>query len=923
MAKFTRTRGSSSVLVKLLLILGWSLALLGEGTLPVAIVSSAEGAQLLRQGSALPILARPGELLYPGDRLEGKAVVAVCRQSEQLVLSPDVTISKPATCVLPPLERDREAIGRGVARTRSVFLEEPSGESKNSPGRDAMPAQPFVSLVDRVTRAETLAQQGKPIEAADQYRALIADFPDAKALGTERLFVLEEEEIAKKEPAKSPQVVGKGKTYALLVGISDYENAQIRPLKYAHADALAAEQFLRSPRGGGLAPEDILLLTNEQATAGAIRNAFETLLMRTTPQDTVVILLAAHGAVVENPRSRSRGAFLVAYDSDPEDLNATGLSMSVVQKFIREDLAKTARVLAFIDACRSGTIGTIPDRSKLKINAALDSLAQTDSQLFLFTASRPGEISYEGRQYGGGHGAFSFFLLQGLNGAADFDANGRVNVNELVNYVQQKVAEATVDKQHPREAGTLDMNIGVSNLSKEGIDLGTFRPGDTQESSAARTITRTPSSQPVHTILFRQTVDLNEALSAGRILPDQPDNAFTALRQIKMERRLNRDQLLDVENRLKTALEDRNQKTILRYLRGDEMPMSKDDFAEAARTVNAAMQMNGETPALLSRLQFCEGRIAIFEKNYGEARKLLESALRLDPDAAYIYNALGTAYLEQADYGLAEKAFVEASHKAPYWAYPLHNLALTYSQRGEYEQALKAYDEAIRLSPQATYLVYNQGLIYLEINRQKEAEKQFRLAAEHWPERPEPLNALGVLRQRQGKLAEAEKLFRSSLERLRTYLAARQNLADLVAERGRTEEAFALWEENLKHDSSFVPSRLSVARHLASTGRQEESIAQYRVLVAQTPEFVSARLALAELLAASGQHEGAMDQLVECRRIQPGNALITLRQADLTSSSGNSAQAAEIYAAALREASDPGLRRKIRSKIEAIGAANR
>lgn len=60
----------------------------------------------------------------------------------------------------------------------------------------------------------------------------------------------------------------KGNTYAVVIGISDYPDLQ--PLQFADKDALLFYDFLRSPAGGELPPQNIKLLLNEEATAGGI-----------------------------------------------------------------------------------------------------------------------------------------------------------------------------------------------------------------------------------------------------------------------------------------------------------------------------------------------------------------------------------------------------------------------------------------------------------------------------------------------------------------------------------------------------------------------------------------------------------------------------------------------------------------------------
>ena len=66
--------------------------------------------------------------------------------------------------------------------------------------------------------------------------------------------------------------VAPGKTWALLVGISQYQKLPHDLwLQYPDADATAFSRFLASAQGGSVPAGQILVLTNEQATTAAVR----------------------------------------------------------------------------------------------------------------------------------------------------------------------------------------------------------------------------------------------------------------------------------------------------------------------------------------------------------------------------------------------------------------------------------------------------------------------------------------------------------------------------------------------------------------------------------------------------------------------------------------------------------------------------
>jgi uncharacterized caspase-like protein len=252
-----------------------------------------------------------------------------------------------------------------------------------------------------------------------------------------------------------------GKTFALVVGISKYQKLpQDLWLQYPDADARAFAQHLASGRGGAVPPDQMLLLTNEQATTAAIRDAFRTFLKRPGRNDTVFILLAGHGTV------DSKGAYILTYDSNPENLSGTAITMNEVQSLVENEVSTAGHVVLLADVCRAATIGTL---KTAELGAVVQKLGEAQGEMLGLMAARPRELSLEGPEFGGGHGAFTYSVLKGLDGAADENHDGFVTAGELIDFVTKDVPGRTRDKQHPRDFGNMDDATKLSDLSKPGI----------------------------------------------------------------------------------------------------------------------------------------------------------------------------------------------------------------------------------------------------------------------------------------------------------------------------------------------------------------------------------------------------------------------------------------------------------------------
>ncbi|MEO5926758.1 MAG: tetratricopeptide repeat protein [Bryobacteraceae bacterium] len=899
---------------------------------PVGLVLSAGGSQLLRSDAETPLSARSGDLLFAGDGLRtsgnaasflfcpGKTLETLSSAGEvrldtskTKVKSGTISGQPARACTLPKTLRVAAASQQhyGVTMTRGV-----AGEIRPTP-RAALSAEIIAELTGfdgalaanpndqaaLVGAATVFENRNLPANALEMYYRLRTQWPDAAWLKS-KIFDLEQTAAIQSAAIEAPPG---GQTYALVIGVSKYQRPELS-LQYAHSDATTFSQLLSSPRGGGVPAANILLLTDEKATTAAVRNGFQDFLKRrATKNDTVIILIAGHGTV-ETPGNRN--AYILTHDSDPQDLASTALPMGELQSLFEEQLKKVGKVLLFVDVCKAGTIGSIQSTG---INSNVQQLGDIEGDLFGLLASRPREVSFEGPEFGGGHGAFSYFVLKGMEGAADKDGNKTVTASELIDYVSKQVPEATNSKQHPREFGVYDNGMRLAEVDKPGINLARTPPMIDVRTGEPLYLAQA-SQQPITGQAAQDLETFNQAIAAGRILPGEPNNAFDALRPLAFT--FTPQRYLETQNQLRIALENAAQKVLLKYLQGDQAPPVREDFVLAARYMEAARTLTRESLYLEARDNFFQGRALLFDKRYTDAVPLLEQAVRLDPGAAYSYNALGISYLEQARFTEAIPAFRDAANRAQHWSYPLHNLALSYVETGDYQNAIRAYQKAIDLTPEYSYLPYNLGLVYQRLNRSKDAEKSYRKAIAIAPDSAEAYNALGTLKAAAKKNTEAEQLYRDALQRNAALLPARHNLAVLLAgQPARRMEAISLLRDNVQRSPQFVASQVSLAETLEASGGTTAAAQAYRQVLSLSPNYVAARLSLARLLLATGDSAGAAEQAQQIGTENPA-ALELL--GDARAKQSLNADARSAYQSALDLKPERADRKRIEAKLKTV-----
>jgi uncharacterized caspase-like protein/Flp pilus assembly protein TadD len=547
---------------------------------------------------------------------------------------------------------------------------------------------------------------------------------------------------------------GRGKLWAVVIGVSNYKNLSAdAQLKFPHRDAEAFAAFLRSPQGGGFPSSQIKVLLNQEATLAAVRTALGTWLARSAePDDLVYVFFAGHG-VVEGERD----GYLLAYDSDPQNLYATALSVDELNKVMSERLRARLAVL-FTDACHAGRLGFASRgvEDKVLVNRFLDEVGKTGQGVFRLLASRPDELSYEDKRWGGGHGVFTNFLLEGLRGRADRDEDGVVRAGELLDYLSEVVPSETKALQHPRAAGNIETRLPLavlsmaktntaSNVAVEsttaslevkgvpGTEVyinnayrGRIRPNGLLVIEGLSAGQHELSFDPPGAETFAQTVSITGARTALDLTTAMPASAgkpsSPLIAQIRQE--LSRANVLEnggawdiykrmiaaaptepqrqsVEIALSTVLEEIGQQAINEYVRApEEISMLKRDiFPRSAKAFNCLLKLRPNDAVVEAKKLFCDGRVLIDEGKTKEAIPVLQRAAQLDPKAAYAFNALGVAYRQEKESVKAIICFTQAAQLAPSWSLPRFQLGAQYYSQKEFERAAAEFKAAMALAP--------------------------------------------------------------------------------------------------------------------------------------------------------------------------------------------------------------------------------
>ena len=236
------------------------------------------------------------------------------------------------------------------------------------------------------------------------------------------------------------------KRWALIVGVSKYENPQISPVPGAENDAFALRDALIEH--AGFPKEQVLMLTSGQESfmqpgRTNILRDLRRIKAEIPPDGLLMFAFAGHGI------ERDNRAFLIPGDAsiidDVDFLEETAVSLDNLKNLIRGMNAK--QVVLLLDACRNdpraGRSVDGIDGNRMTSAQTGFSFAKANEGVEAFVTLYATAVGYRAwevmdRATGKARGSFSTALVDGLAGKAR-NERGEVTLQSLVSYVQDAV----------------------------------------------------------------------------------------------------------------------------------------------------------------------------------------------------------------------------------------------------------------------------------------------------------------------------------------------------------------------------------------------------------------------------------------------------------------------------------------------------
>ncbi len=652
-------------------------------------------------------------------------------------------------------------------------------------------------------------------------------------------------------------------TWALVVGISDYESESIEDLSYAHSDADKFCNYLFSPAGGSVDSSQVKLMMNKNAKAGnIIYEGFQWLFDNAKEGDRVIVYFSGHGSA--EGQSIMEMGYLLTHDwKEDNHFGLIGtLPSDRLQGWLESLSVKNgADVWLIVDACRSAKFN--------QGNQLISALNKDWGTITKIVSSEKGANSFEDKRWDNGSGVFTHYLLNGLYGMADIasfgNGNGKVELFELEQYLQIQVTKDTEFRQIP--------SVTSNDLHQVmGRVYGPLLDAITEAQSAVKMSDKEfEGNKGERDQNLAECEVFFEAIRANNLVGE--NGALSKLNECKNSQDIGEDQLDRLENNLLAAIHIQTADKLNEYLNGSVGLINnswKNSISELLASALTLVQKEDVLyDDLLANKLFIDAAIDYENGNSESSLEKVSSALAIDPYKAYMHNLLGMTYFDLRQYDRAEEALKEAIRLSNGWQYPYTNLGNVYAEQGKDLLAVKKYEQSVAIEAKDPYPLNNLGNVLVSAGQPKKAIGYYQKALDIDPNYSSPLIGLGNAYHALGNTMNATIYYKKAIKVDSNAIIAYQNLAILFSQKNQLKEAIKTFNLGLEVAPDDIQLLSGLAVVYEKQKKWQDMLSILLRLQKHSENDLAINYTLGKLYSKTGNDDAAIKYLEQCIANRP------------------------------------------------------
>ena len=398
-------------------------------------------------------------------------------------------------------------------------------------------------------------------------------------------------------------------------------------------------------------------------------------------------------------------------------------------------------------------------------------------------ATGAGQESLEDASIGNGHGLFTYYLVDGLNGMADAgEPDNKVTFAELKKYIDKNVPSIAQErfkrKQEPylccEDATSKTISIVDTSYLRRWLKLkelqksgggnsfnprgraNVFGPVDTQVLATYNLFTKAvkeskltgrESAEYYYQLMEKNFPGNSYTIDAQSTLAVE----FINFAQTKINLYLECKDAASIQ-KIRAQIDDEEKTDEISNTLNRMDIVSRQEFYEVGNMLEKAIgYIMPDDPDFANSLR---GRMYFFKARgyFGKARRWVDinnafkyayTAYAADRNAAYILNTLSALHMDNHRLDSAIYYAKQAIVAAPRWRYPYVTLAVAYRTLNKGDSAIKYYNKAIETDPGNADAYVDLGHFYFSQSKKDSAVAYYTRALQLDPRNVSASNNIG------------------------------------------------------------------------------------------------------------------------------------------------------------------------------------
>ena len=678
---------------------------------------------------------------------------------------------------------------------------------------------------------------------------------------------------------------GDYKVFSVVIGVSNY--LQISKLKYGHLDAKLFSDMLVSVYKDRLKKENQYIFLDSNATVKPIMDAFQAIEENSREGDKIYFYFAGHGDV-ENLITKK--AHLLLFDSPTAVYKSGGtLRVEDIKDYFTQWMYKKAKVFLVVDACRSGKLAGGEEGQAMAAN----NINELQAHSARILSCHPNESSQESERFGGGHGAFTHFLVRGITGAANADHDKNISLGEIRKFVVDSVSSITANAQNPMVEGNSkttflpaleNYEISSDVSSKENIVVNSDSRNTAIEDS----------------LKVRWSKELRKEIVAGRLVSPVEKSAKQVMERMSNTWPFDRKLLASLKTEIANAIVLKSQRIVNQYIEGNETITKESVFKESAKEMEYLLELieldNPLYFTYLARKYFFDGRSILpsmvdnDKKRYQLeiAIKNLQTSLKYEPEGAHNLNAIARLQQANRQFDEAIASYKKAVYLAPRWKFPYNNLGAAWEEYANYnnkknynDSAIYYYQQAMKVDPEYAVAFINLGKTYANLGKGGLAKSSYLKSIFLNPERIEAYQNMGDIYRKEQKWDSASYYLRQGIALQKENVNLITNLGNVFFDQSNydKERKTSLLEKArnqfltaLNIDSLCLEANFGMGNYFWETSVYDSAAYFYKICLMMDSNDVINSNYYIEALTRSGKEKIAENLAIKLSKKHPENA---------------------------------------------------